>query len=160
MKKLNISVLIILGVIALLFGSSWFSRSLGEKTGNSIVSRNGLHRHATLAIYIDEAKQNLSPGIGLGATHQPMHTHDPDNVVHMEMEGTVRQNDLALGQFLRIWGKSFDSFGTLERMTVNGKETTAGESYIMENGDTVELRYRSNANPAVLGTSTSSARLQ
>lgn len=158
MKKFNIPILITFGVIMLLISSSWLSRNLGEKTGNGIVSQNGTHRHTTLEIYVDGVKQNLPPGIGLGAAHQPMHTHDPDNVMHVEMEGIVKQKDLTLGKFFRIWGKSFDSFGALQSMTVNSKETNAGENYIMEDKDMIELRYLSSTNPANGATSTSSAK--
>lgn len=158
MKKFNIPILITLGVIMLLVSSSWLSRNLGEKTGNGVVSQNGIHRHTTLEIYVNGVKQNIPPGIGLGVTHQPMHTHDPDNVVHVEIEGTVKQKDLVLEKFFRIWGKPFDSFGTLESMAVNSKETTAGENYVMEDKDTVVLRYTSSTGSAKNGTSTPSIK--
>ncbi len=120
---------------------------------DQIVAENGLHWHPKLAIYIKGGKQELADGIGLGAVHQPLHTHTEDykeGVVHMEMQGVVTKDDTKLGNFFRIWGKEFNSTqifdkksgaeGTV-RMTVNGKENTDFENYMMKEGDTIEIRY-------------------
>lgn len=143
--------------LALLVGGVFFlsqgNNSSGSIPKDQIVAENGLHWHPKLAIYIKGEKQELADGIGLGAVHQPLHTHTEDykeGVVHMEMQGVVTKDDTKLGNFFRIWGKEFNSTqifdkkngveGTV-RMTVNGKENTDFENYMMKEGDTIEIRY-------------------
>lgn len=141
MKKINIPIIISIVAVLALAGGAWSSRQLEDSGGNPVIARNGLHRHATLSIVVDGVKQDLPQNIGLAGAHQPIHTHDPDNVVHLEMSGMVRQNDLMLREFFRVWGRSMESFGTLERMTVNGTESTTYGAYVMEDGDAIELEF-------------------
>lgn len=78
-------------------------------------------------------------GIGLeGLTHNPMHTHDIDNVIHMEYNGLVKENDLKLGKFFEIWGRKFEED---RKMLVNGKENLEFENYIMRDSDKIEIIY-------------------
>jgi len=132
---------IIIGGIALilLVGGSWWARSLSNSP--DLVSPNGLHWHPTLDIYVKGEKIEIPEGIGLGAVHLPMHTHDDLPIIHLEFSGIVREKDLMLGQFFRNWGKDMRSFGTNVSMTVNGEENTEYENYIMRDGDRIELQY-------------------
>lgn len=157
MKKIKLPIIIAVIAVLLLVGGAWSSRRLESAGGNDIVAQNGLHRHATLALFVDGAKQEIPPNVGLVGAHQPMHTHDPDNVIHMEMSGEVRNKDLMLSEFFRVWGKPMESFGALERMTVNGKENMELGSYIMEDGDKIELRFSGASSSSAQNASSTSA---
>lgn len=145
MKKIQ-TVWWIIGfvIIAGLLGWSRFSQS----SDPNVVARNGLHWHPELAIYVDGEKQEIPASIGLVGGHQPMHTHTEDaaqGVIHLEFGSVVRQNDLRIGNFFTAWGKDIKSgFGTLTRMTVNGKDNAEYENYRMREGDKVELFYESD----------------
>lgn len=143
-----ITVLFVFGAVFLL-----------SKSGNpdipedQIVSRDGLHWHPKLSIYIKGEKRELEDGIGLGAVHQPMHTHTEDyknGVAHMEMQGVVIKDKTKLGNFFRIWGKPFSATKLLDvestesgaiKMTVDGKENSEFENYEMKDRDNIEIRF-------------------
>ena len=106
-----------------------------------VISRNGLHWHSQLEIVVNGQKQGIPANIGIGAVHQPIHTHDTSGEVQLEFQGVVRREDVKLGRFFQVWGKGFREFGSSVSMTVNGKTNTELESYHMKNGDKIELRY-------------------
>lgn len=120
---------------------------------NEIISRTAIHWHPKLLIYIKGEKQGLEDGIGLGKTHEPLHTHTEDykqDVVHMEIPGVVTKDQTRLGKFFQIWGKQFNSNCIFDKcngkdgkvkMMVNGKENKEFENYHMQNGDIIEIRY-------------------
>lgn len=139
MKK---SLLYVIGFILFFGGMIWWSKSLQENNPD-ILSRNGFHWHPEVTIYVKGEKQEIPANIGIGAVHQPIHTHDDSNqgIVHMEFQGLVRKENATLGQFLKGWGKDINSFGANVKMTVNGEENTELENYIMQDKDKIELRY-------------------
>ena len=94
-----------------------------------------------LEIYVKGEKLEIPESIGLGAVHQPMHTHDDLPVIHLEFTGVVREDDLVLGQFFKNWQRDISSLGTNMSMTVNGETNTEFENYVMGDGDRIELRY-------------------
>jgi len=132
----------IIGIVIVIIGLFAWSKSL-ENGDPDIISRTGFHWHPVLSIYVKGEKQELPANMGLGAVHQPIHTHDDakDGVVHLEFQGIVRKQDIALGQFFKGWGKDINSFGTNIKMIVNGKENTDLENYQMQDKDEIELRY-------------------
>lgn len=148
------NILIIIGAVALLFvGGSWWSKSL-QKSDPDVISSSAIHWHPQLAIYVKgqqiEIPQNLGIGPQFAGTrgYDPqmqmaaMHTHEDLPLIHLEfMNGPVYKEDVALGQFFKIWGKDMRSFGPNIHMTVNGKENTEYENYVMHDGDRIELRY-------------------
>ena|SRR3989344_2870992 len=135
------NTLIVGGVtLILLIGGVWWSRSSSE-SDLEVISANGLHWHPTLEIYVKGEKIEIPGGIGLGATHLPMHTHDDLPLIHLEFGGVVRIEDVMLGEFFKNWGRDMRSFGANMRMTVNGIENTEYENYPMRDGDVIELRY-------------------
>jgi hypothetical protein len=115
-----------------------------------IISRNGLHWHPQIAIFINGERQEISPTIGLGVVHGSIHTHDSNGEIHLEFPSVVRKNDLRLGRFFEAWGKKFTSEcifdfcngseGTL-KMLVNGEENHEFADYLMKDGDKIEIRY-------------------
>ena len=129
--------------IAIIAGLIWLVASQPKTPEGDIISRKGFHWHPELAIYVKGEKQGLPSNIGIGAVHQPIHTHDDSNqgIVHMEFQGLARKQDTALGQFFKNWGKDMSSFGTNMKMTVNGEENTEYENYVMRDKDKIELRF-------------------
>ena len=139
-------------VILLLIGGVWWSRSL-QSSDPDIISTRGVHWHPQLTIYVNGEKQDIPANIGLGAQYASMptfdqnmrmtamHTHESDGTIHLEFPGLVKRNDTTLGNFFRIWGKDFMSFGSSVTMMVNGKANTELDSYEMKDGDKIELRY-------------------
>lgn len=117
---------------------------------DQVVSRQGLHWHPELSIYIKGEKQEIPANIGIGAVHKPIHTHDTSGVLHLEMQGLVKKEDIKLGQFFKIWGKQFNSncifdacngdVGTV-KMTVNGQESFEFGNYMMKDVDKIEIKY-------------------
>jgi len=106
-----------------------------------VVAAGGIHWHPQLEIYVKGEKIEIPQNIGIGAVHQPMHTHDDLPIIHLEFLGMVRTQDIKLGRFFEIWGKDMDSFGSNMTMTVNGSPNTEFGNYIMRDGDKIELRY-------------------
>ena len=106
-----------------------------------ILSRNGFHWHPELAIYIKSVKQDIPANIGIGAVHNPIHTHDASGTIHLEMQGIVRKSDVTLSRFFKVWGKNFSDFGSAVKMTVNGQENTELGDYVMKDQDKIELHF-------------------
>ena len=129
--------------ILILAGLVWLIASQPKTPEGDIISRNGFHWHPELAIYVKGEKQEFPANIGIGAVHQPIHTHDDatQGIVHLEFQGLVRKQDITLGQFFKSWDKDIRSFGTNMKMTVNGQENTELENYHMQDKDKIELRY-------------------
>lgn len=128
--------------IAVIAGIVWLIASAPKTPENDIVSRKGLHWHPEVAIYVKGVKQEASANLGVGGSFMaPVHTHEPDGVIHLEFQGLVKKSAITLGQFFKSWGKDINSFGTNLKMTVNGKENTEYENYIMQDKDKIELRY-------------------
>lgn len=108
----------------------------------------GMHIHPHLAVILKGEAQTIPANVGIdaGCMH-PIHTHDDSGTLHLEFPTT---QDVRLGQFFEIWGKTFSSQcifdwctgeeGTVT-MTVNGQENTEFENYMMKDGDRIEIRY-------------------
>lgn len=130
-------------VVAVIGGVVWYAVTRPATPESDIISATGFHWHPELAIYVKGEKQEIPPNIGLGAVHQPIHTHEDSDkgIIHMEFQGVVRKQDTALGQFFKNWGKDIRSFGKNMKMTVNGEENTEYENYAMKDKDKIELYY-------------------
>lgn len=129
--------------VAIVGGLIWLVASAPKTSEGDILSRTGFHWHPELTIYVKGEKQEFPSNIGIGAVHQPIHTHDDSNqgIVHMEFQGMARKENATLGQFFKNWGKDINSFGANMKMTVNGEENTEYENYVMRDKDKIELRY-------------------
>jgi hypothetical protein len=131
-------------------GNNSSNNSISE---SKIITRNGMHWHPKVTIYIKGEKQSLPNGIGLnGSAHNPIHTHDDadQDIVHMEFQRVVTKEETKLGNFFEIWGKEFSSTQIFDRknspegsvkMMVNGNNNTEFENYKMRDGDQIEINY-------------------
>lgn len=127
-------------VVLLLLGGSWWTKSLQSKDSN-VIATGGMHWHPQLEIYVKGVKQDIPANVGIGAVHQPIHTHDDMPVLHLEFSGQVTKDDVKLGNFFRIWGKDMRSFGANMAMTVNGEANTEFENYGMRDEDKIIIKF-------------------
>jgi hypothetical protein len=136
----GVGIIAVVGVAALI-ALNTPNESLEPQS--EIVSRNGLHWHPEIEIYVQGEKQQIPANIGMGVGgHNPIHTHDSTGEIHLEFRGLVRQDDIRLGRFFDVWGKGFTKFGSSVDMTVNGIESAELADYLMQDNDKIELRYR------------------
>jgi hypothetical protein len=88
--------------------------------------------------------------VGIGAVHNPIHTHETDGIIHLEFGGVVKKEDTNLGKFFEIWGKDFSKDSVMGhktgvdgaiKMKVNGIPNAEFENYLMKDGDKIEVIY-------------------
>ena len=139
-------IILISGILIL----GWFFISKISMPNSEIVTRNGIHWHPELSIKILGQKIEIPANIGLGITERPIHTHDDMGVIHLEFPGLVKKDDIKLGKFFQIWGKTFNKDCIFDKcagpegqvkMIVNGKENSEFENYIMKDGDKIEIIF-------------------
>jgi len=103
-KRMTGYVLVLAIIAFLLYGTIWLL-SLPKKESAVVISNTGVHYHAKLIVTIDGKDVPVPKNVGITAlNHSPMHTHDDDQVVHMEYSGVVRGSDLTLGRFSLLMG--------------------------------------------------------
>ncbi|MEK7131616.1 MAG: hypothetical protein AAB797_02695 [Patescibacteria group bacterium] len=150
-KTINIlifGIIIVAAIIIIFWITAGTTATKPESDG--VVSRRGLHLHPKLDIYIKGQLQEIPADVGIGAIHKPIHTHDRDNIIHLEFSGLVTLDNTRLQEFFKIWGKQFNSncifdncngpSGTV-KMLVNGQPNDEFEKYPMKNKDKIEIRY-------------------
>lgn len=130
-------------LISLIGGIVWYIATIPPVSESDIISKNAIHWHSELTIYVKDKKQEIPMNIGIGVIHQPIHTHDDNDqgIIHLEFQNLVRKQDITLGQFFKNWNKDIRSFGANMKMTVNGEKNIEYENYIMRDKDKIELRY-------------------
>ena len=103
------------------------------------------HIHPFLTIFVDDKALVIPNGVGIdaGKCMHPVHTHGTDGKIHVE---SPKPANFTLGDFFLVWDKKFDELGTLEKLTVNGADSTDGENLILKDGDKIELRYKAAGN--------------
>jgi len=138
MTKIALIVVIIGGSIGVFI---WYLATRPAIPEGEILSRSGLHWHPELAIFVKGEKQEIPANLGIGAVHNPMHTHDSSGVIHLEFQGVVRKDDLKLGRFFEVWEKDFMELGSTVKMTINGEDNAEYENYVMQDKDKIEILY-------------------
>lgn len=155
-KKINkiakISIISVL-IAAPVIGLGWYAATRPPIPETDIISKNGLHWHAELSIEINGQKQEIPANIGIGAAHNPIHTHDASGTVHLEIQGLVTKNMIKLARFFKVWDKQFNADcifdscngeGVTVKMFINGKENAEFENYQMQDEDKIEIKYERN----------------
>ncbi len=117
---------------------------------SEIISAQGIHWHTELSITILGQKQVIPANIGLGIAEQPIHTHEEDNIIHLEFAGSVKKDDIQLRRFFEIWNRQFNqdcifancngAEGTV-KMFVNGETNFEFENYIMRHEDKIAIVF-------------------
>lgn len=140
-------------IVILAGGIFLLSKQTSEEASvpqGQVISRQGIHWHPKLTILIKDKKQEIPANLGLGAVHQPIHTHDSSGTLHLEINGLVTKDETKLGNFFQIWGKQFNSSCILDKcngtagtvkLLVNGQENKEFENYQMKDGDNIEIKY-------------------
>lgn len=127
-----------LGALLLLAGMGWVLNAEAPASG-TVVAESGLHWHARLSVIENGVPVTIPADVGLGATHNPIHTHDDEpGLIHMEFSGRVTQDDLRLKNFFKVWQRTLPDTAT---MMVNGAENIALGAYIMQDGDEIVVTY-------------------
>lgn len=128
----------------------WRAANRSTVPAQEVVARGSVHWHPELRIFIKGVEQSIPQNIGIGITHETVHTHDDPPTIHLEMLGVVTAADTKLGRFFRVWGKRFDRECILDfcngddgtvKFFVNGQANDEFENYRMRDGDTIEIRY-------------------
>lgn len=141
-KKIGIIIASSIVVFLIGFGIFLQQKEAGSATGDTnFISKTGLHWHADLSIIVKGKPVAIPSEIGIGATHNPIHTHEDPGVIHMEFPALVYKEDLLLGKFFKVWGKDMRSFGANMKMTVNGAENTEFENYQMKDKDKIVINF-------------------
>ena len=71
--------------------------------GSGLRAGDGPHVHPKLNVVVRDQPIVVPAGMGLGAAHQPMHTHETDGTIHVE--GAAGKP--TIGQFMALWGVEF-----------------------------------------------------
>lgn len=159
-KKRNYVPVAIFSLIAvsvlssgIIFGNKILETSLETPKGP-------IHWHFTLDIFLDGEKIQIPAGTGIetgnvtdfevsGMDVSPMHTHDLDNVVHIE-QVSPRNDTMTVGYFFKIWNRTFtseciidrcSSDGNVVKMFVNGGRSFDFGNHMPKDGDVVEIFY-------------------
>lgn len=153
-KKSRKKIFIIAVIIVLILVGAYLIFQFGDFEPideTEIISRSGIHWHPQMQIYIYDKPQTIPAGLGLtGRRHGSMHTHDRTGELHLETDGIVRQDDISVKEFFKIWGQQFNSECILDscngpdgqvHMLVNGQESFEFENYLMKDRDFIEIRY-------------------
>lgn len=166
-NKILITIIFILAIGAIMFFAGTKKNDAPKNTQekkslDKIVSTTGMHWHSDLTITILGEKQEIPIDVGLDSVHKPIHTHE-DKRVHMEFSDTVKESDIALGQFFKNWGKTFNKDCIFDkcngaegqvRMVVNGKENSEFERYIMKDNDKIDIFFVGETIPTGATTNT------
>ena len=111
-NKIILSLIILIavgGIILMKSPDKSASEVLDQGDPTEVISRNGLHWHSTLLIYVKGEKMEIPANIGLGAVHNPIHTHvedAPAGIIHLEFSGLVRNSNTRLDEFFKAWNKT------------------------------------------------------
>lgn len=150
-KKTVKTAVIVFVAAGAVFGGGWYLVSRVEPAQKSqLVSKYPIHWHPELKIKILEEYQEIPANIGIGIVHQTLHTHESDGIIHIEPTGRVYEDDIKLGRFFEIWGKTFNKNCIFEycsgpdgqlKMFVNGEPNFDFENYIMRDRDEIEIIY-------------------
>ncbi|MGZ3611132.1 MAG: hypothetical protein ACXWPS_18250 [Ktedonobacteraceae bacterium] len=116
------------------------------------LEQTAYHIHAHLTIYMNGKQVAIPQGIGIASDQSCfywLHTHTSDGVVHIEFpnKGTP-----TLGNFLDIWGQSFNSLGyqnelassTGWKIYVDGKQVTENfNQLVLQPHQVITIAYNS-----------------
>jgi len=145
-KNTVIFVIIIVIVIVFLFLYPRLTAKNGKNKSSNVpclVPNLPLvqHIHPQLTILIDDKPEFLPAGIGIGACEKVIHTHDDDataGIIHVESQD-ARQ--YTLGDFMSVWGKSFEREGYRLEAKVDGQIAPDPKSIILKDGEKIIMNY-------------------
>ena len=139
----------------------------GPHDADPAIDLEAFHIHAQLNLFANGERIEIPDELGVEATGiiSPIHTHDPDNRLHLHnVNGEALDDFLTLGDFFDTWrtnaglaGNNPDAiFSANQLMThevddehalkmfVNGQEVTDFQEYKIHEGDHITVVYTSN----------------
>ena len=132
-------------VVILLVAGAYFLVTNLPGTGTPLACINGsgaaYHWHTQLTISSGGNPVTIPADIGISLTcMQILHTHDTSGLIHIEPDTQEQARIYTIGDFFRVWGKSFDS---PMRMTVNGTAVSPSPDVGLYNNEAIVLEYAS-----------------
>lgn len=116
------------------------------------LEQTAYHIHAHVTIYINGKQVAIPQGIGIASDQSCfywLHTHTNDGVVHIEFP---KQGNPTLGNFLDIWGQSFNSLGFQNELAsssgwtvyINGKQVNQNfNQLVLQPHQVITIAYNS-----------------
>ena len=168
MKKLLLIAAAVIAIGAITVGVLYANKPKSDTAAQTqpsgdIVSKDGIHWHPKLSIYIKGHKQEIPADIGIGKQYSgskwydsmmdmtDFHTHDNSGTLHWEvMDGPVTRDHVTLKAFFDVWGRPFSPTQILDaengpngtvKMTVNGQPNTEFENYQVKDKDDIVISY-------------------
>ena len=146
------SLLVGFAVSLLVIGAVWSQAAQNQDP--EIISKTGVHWHATVEIYAAGKKLAVPESLGVGRSYigapgydariamSAVHTHDASGTVHLEFAaGPVRAADLNVEGFGALLNRSHTSLGSPAQVIVNGRQESNPARYIMRDGDQIALHF-------------------
>ncbi|MEE8194436.1 MAG: hypothetical protein V3T73_02915 [Dehalococcoidales bacterium] len=143
---------LLIAAVAVIVGGGIISIGLllATRLGGDIISNQGIHWHPELSITILGQEQVIPDNVGRANGEHPIHTHEEDNIIHLEFGGSVKKDDIRLGRFFEIWNRQFNQDciftncngdeGTV-KMFVNGEPNFEFENYVMRDEDKIAIIF-------------------
>lgn len=165
-KRIGLYSLIFILIAGLLYGI--YSLVSASITSSAVAASAGLpnnpiHWHPNLEIKVNGENIIIPANIGIGPKYSDsphydsmmrmtnMHTHDASGKLHWEvMMNAPRPEDMYLGNFFQVWGKTFNTECIFEycngpegsmKMFVNGNPNYNFEKYMVRDEDKIEIVY-------------------
>ena len=116
------------------------------------LEQTAYHIHAHLTIYMSSKQVAIPQGIGIASDQSCfywLHTHTSDGVIHIEFPN---QGTPTLGNFLDIWGQSFNTLGFQNELAsstdwtiyVGGKQVTKDfNQLVLQPHQVITIAYNS-----------------
>ena len=116
------------------------------------LEQTAYHIHAHLTVYINGKQVTIPQGIGIASDQSCfywLHTHTSDGVIHIEFPN---QGNPTLGNFLDIWGQSFNSLGFQNELAssadwtvyIDGKKVTENfNQIVLQPHQVITIAYNS-----------------
>ena len=97
------------------------------------------HIHPQLTIDVDGVQETIPANIGLGACERAVHTHDDTYQIHVESQDT---RQYTLGDFMSVWGKTFNRDGYNLETTVDGQLNQDPAGILFKDGQQIVMNYK------------------
>ena|SRR3989344_3315004 len=103
-------------------------------------ARAALHIHPALSITVNGTPEAIPQNTGIvRGCMAELHIHGEDNVIHAE--SVLATKEFTLGQFLLVHEKPLMREGYSVKMMVDGVESSAGESLVLQDKQQIVVEY-------------------
>ncbi len=150
-RKSAAKIVLIFAIILIVAGLYLaFKSSSRNGTGPEGIPTAPIHWHPHVTILIKGQQVNIPANVGLSPVEMPVHTHEPDNIIHWEVQRPTAEN-MQLGYFFnKVWNKTFNSTcifdncngpGGTVKMLVNGIPNTEFDRYMPKDKDEIRIVF-------------------